>query len=487
MKKRSAKKNYVYNLIYQITLLIVPIIVTPYISRVLLADGVGQYSFSYSIITYFTIFASLGFGYYAQREIAKYQDDKHEQSKIFWEINISRLISVVISIVVNLILILSGVYGKNTQLMSLMMINIVSIAFDISFLFQGNENFGEIVVRNVLIKIIGTVLIFVFVKEKSDLWIYCLLISLCFIISNLSLWPSIIGVIEKVKVSELHPLRHMPGTLKLFIPTIATSIYAVLDKSLIGVITNSDAENGYYEQAEKISKVAITLVTCIGNVMMPRNSYEMSVGHDENVKKNIYTICHFVWLLGIPLMFGIIAVAENLVPWFLGKNFEKSIVLLQLFSILIPIIGISNTLGIQYLLPKKEDSKFTICLIIGTVVNSLLNIFLIFKMKSVGAVIASIIAEISITISMLVCVKKELSIKEMFKTIFKPLIAGIFMFLVLLFIASKLESSLVNTFILIITGCSIYSLLVVILKDNLALYVLNYFVKKFLWFKNKNN
>ena len=467
--------------------MIVPIIVTPYVSRVLLADGVGQYSFSYSIITYFTIFASLGFGYYAQREIAKYQDSKQKQSKIFWEINIVRLIPVSISIIVNLILILTGVYGKNSLLMSLMMINIVAIAFDITFLFQGNENFGNIVLKNIIVKIFATIAMFIFVKGKSDLWIYCLLNSLALIIGNLSLWPSAFKIVEKIKVKELKPLKHLPGTLKLFIPTIATSIYVVLDKSLIGIITKSDFENGYYEQAEKIVKMAMTIVTCVGTVMIPRNTYELEQGNMDKVKQNIYTASHFVWIIGIPLMFGIIGVANNLIPWFLGDGFDKSIVLLQLFASLIPIIGLSNILGIQYLLPKKEDSKFAFCLTMGAVINFTLNIILIRKYQSIGATIASISAELIITITMLIIVRKDLSIKEITKTSIKPIISSAAMLIVLLIIGKNINSTILNTFILVLIGIIIYFAIILLLKDSLVLETLKKVLDKKKTEKNQIN
>ena len=131
-------------------------------------EGIGQYSYTYSLITYFTIFGALGFGYYAQREIAKYQNDKYMQSKVFWEVNICRLLSVGIALAVNLILCFTKVYGDYELLMLLFSINIIATAFDIAFFFQGNEDFGKIVIRNVIIKILSIIAIFLFVKDTND-------------------------------------------------------------------------------------------------------------------------------------------------------------------------------------------------------------------------------------------------------------------------------------------------------------------------------
>ena len=222
--KKSIKKNYILNLIYQITLVIVPLIVTPYVSRILLSDGVGKYSFSFSLITYFTLFATFGFETYAQREIAKYQDDKVNQTKAFWEINICRLIPIFLSLAVHLALFLTNVYGEYSTLMLILSINIVAVALDVAFFFQGNEEFGKLVTRNVLLKILGTILIFVFVKEKSDLGIYTLINSLIILFSNVSLWPALKKKLTKVSFKGLKPLSHLKGSFLLLIPALAISL-----------------------------------------------------------------------------------------------------------------------------------------------------------------------------------------------------------------------------------------------------------------------
>ncbi|MDE5566076.1 MAG: oligosaccharide flippase family protein, partial [Anaeroplasmataceae bacterium] len=172
-EKKKIAKNYLYNLIYQVFLLIIPLAVTPYVSRVLKEDGVGIYSFSYSIVSYFVILGALGFNYYAQREIAKKRGSQEEQNAFFWSIIFVRLITVSASILVYLALIFTNVFSPHYKLiLILMVIHIISLYFDISFFFQGNEKFGKIVLRNVLIKSLGIALIFIFVKKPEDLYIY---------------------------------------------------------------------------------------------------------------------------------------------------------------------------------------------------------------------------------------------------------------------------------------------------------------------------
>lgn len=478
MKNKSIKKNYIYNLIYQILLVIIPIIVTPYISRVLLAEGIGRYSFSFSLISYFTIFAIFGFDNYGQREIAKNQENKELQTKTFWEITICKLITVGVSLLIHCVLLATNVYGNYSLFMQILTINIVAIAFDLSFYFQGNEDFGKLISKNILIKVVGTILIFIFVKNPGDVWKYTLINSLIVLISNLFLWPSLLCNLKKVKINSLKPLKHLPQALKLFIPALAISLYTVLDKTFIGFITKSDIQNGFYEQTEKIVKLALTVITCLGTVMIPRNSHEIAHGNHEKVKTNIYKAFNFVWLIGLPLMVGIILVSKNLIPWFLGTNFTSSYKLLICFSPLIIIIGASNVLGLQYMIPYKREKQYTTALLFGALANIGLNFVLIYFYQALGATIATITAEFCVTIAMFIFTRKELSFKQIIKTIVKPLIASVLMFLIVLPLSIYLTSSVLNTMIIVGVGFIVYAIAILLLKEQLLISFLKNVINK---------
>lgn len=478
MGTKNIKKNYLLNLIYQITLIIVPLIVTPYISRVLLADGVGKYSFSFSLITYFTLLASFGFENYAQREIAKTQGNKEAQSVMFWEIIISKMIPILCSLAIHLILILSNVYGNYSTLMQILSINIIAIAFDVSFFLQGNEEFGKLVARNLIIKFTGTLLIFVFVKTQNDLWKYTLIQSLMVIISNVSLIPSLCKKLTKINPKKLKITKHLIGSFKLFIPTIAVSLYTVLDRSLIGIITHSNAQNGYYEQAEKIVKLCMTIITCMSSVMIPRNSNEISVGNHQQVKQNVYKCFNFIWLIGIPLSVGLVLVANNVIPWFLGSDFTPVSNLIQVFSLLIIIIGCSNILGLQYLVPYKKDKYYTISILVGSGINLIFNIILIYNLQALGAVIATIVSELAVTICMFIFVRKELSLKNIFKTIIKPLIAATIMFCLVYPLTIILSANFINTCLIILSGGCIYGICILLLREEMTLKFIKKIFKK---------
>lgn len=490
--KKSIKKNYFYNLIYQIFLIIVPLILTPYISRILTADGVGKISFSMSLIGYFTLLGSLGFPNYGQREIAKNQNDKYKQSITFWEVNICRLIPVFLMLFLNIALCIFNAYGDYNTFMWILNINIIALVIDISFLFQGNEDFGKLVLINIIIKIISIILSFLLVKSQSDIWIYILIMALVPIFSNIGMFVKAKSYLVKIKVKELKPLKHIGGTFKLFIPTIAISIYTMLDRTLLGLLIKdtyvvyedgveiikkySDLEVGYYEQSEKIVKILMTVITSIATVMIPRNSNEFAKKNYGAIRQNIYNSAKFVWFIGTPMVFGIILISNSFVPWFFGDGYEKCEVLLKIFSPLILIIGLSNVLGWQYLVPTMRDKSFTLCLTIGSITNLVLNVIFIPIYWSYGACIASVIAEFFVTLSMFIVCKKDFSTKKILFSSYKYLLAGIGMFLITFSMTYKLESSIINTFLIVALGIVTYFSLLIIEKDELT----NKYIDKYL-------
>lgn len=268
MKKKSITENYVYNLTYQILLIFLPLITTPYVSRILGAENIGIYGYTLSIVTYFVLFGALGVAMYAQREIAYVQNDEKQRSKIFFEIIIFRFITMSISIIVYYIFLINENQYQFYYLILTM--ELISTCFDISWFFQGLEEFKKTVLRNIIVKLLSFICILLFVRSKDDLAIYLLIYTLSNLIGNLSLWLYMPKYIKKVRVNDLKILRHLKPTLWLFIPQIAIQIYTVLDKTMIGNIIENKAEVGYYEQAQKIIKLCLTIVTSLGTVMVPR-------------------------------------------------------------------------------------------------------------------------------------------------------------------------------------------------------------------------
>lgn len=466
MAQKSIKKNYVYNLTYQILTLITPLITTPYLSRVFGADGIGTCSYIESISSYFVLFATLGLTTFGQRETSYVQDDRKKRSIIFWETNIIELIASTLCIVAYVAFSFSQ---TNYKLYLVLVLNLFSVIANISWFFQGMEEFGKIVLINIIFKIINIVYIFTFVKTKDDIIIYLFGVAFFGLINNLSYWISVPQYIDRPILKELHPSKHIKTVIALFVPTIAMQVYTVLDKTMIGVITNNSFENGYYEQALKIARLVLTIVTSLGTVMIPRIGYHYSKGDMEIVKQYMYRAYKFVWLCGVPLTLGLIAISNNFVPWFFGDGYDKVVSLLGILSFLILAIGINNVTGMQYLIPTKRENIFSLTVIIGALTNFVLNFFLIQMFQSMGAAIASVVAETTIAIIQIYIVRKELSPFEIVKCGLHYFIAGGLMFITLMQIRGYFNASVLHTFELVIIGAIIYGSVLLVMKDEFLL------------------
>lgn len=463
-KQKSLKLNYIYNVSYQVLSLITPLITTPYVSRVLGADGIGDYSFTASVVTYFSMVAVLGTLTYGNREISYLQDDRKARSKLFWEIELLSFLSTGICTAAYLIFLLFCDRSR-FSLYAIQTISIVCVAFDIAWLLQGMEEFGKVMFRNMLFKVINIVFIFTAVRDKDDLFLYVAGMVLLALASNLSIWFYLPQYIDRPVWKELHPMRHLKPTLALFIPSVAMSIYTVFDKTMIGLFSNN-FENGYYEQALKISKTALTLVTALGAVMIPRMGYYFNQKNMDKVKELTYQSYNFVWFLGVPLSFGLIGISQNLVPWFYGKGYDKINVLLPILGLLIIIIGLSNVTGIQYFVTTKREHLLTATVIIGAVVNFICNLILIPKLYSIGASIASVAAEAVITLTQLYFIRNELSFTRIMAQSVKYLLAGACMLLVLFFENHYLSPSVLHSCIMIFSGAIVYFVMLLVLHDR---------------------
>lgn len=463
MAKKSIKRNYIYNVSYQVLTMLTPLITTPYVSRTLGAEKIGAFSYAESIVAYFTMFAAMGIASYGQREISYVQDEREKRTEVFWEMKTLSAITTLITLVIYFLF----VGGQTNRILYLILtFNLLNVVADVTWLFQGMEEFGTIVFRNVVFKCINIAYIFIFIKSKDDIFIYAFGISFFTFLSNVSLWKRIKTLVDAPRISKIKPFRNLPAVISLFIPGIAISVYTVLDKTMIGVITGREYENGYYEQAIKLSRMVLTLVTSLGAVMVPRIGYHFEKKQIPEIQRCMYRAYRFVWFLGIPLCFGLIGISGNLVPWFYGPGFYKIKILLPVLSLLILAVGVSNITGIQYLIPTKRQNVLTLTVTVGALINFILNLWLIPKLQSLGAAVASVVAESIIAVLQLVMVRKELSVKQILISSVHYVLAGFIMSIVLWTESKIFAASIIYTILMIITGASVYFGTLYVMKDD---------------------
>ncbi|WP_279145840.1 oligosaccharide flippase family protein, partial [Clostridium tyrobutyricum] len=371
----SVAKNYVYNVIYQIVILIVPLITVPYVSRVLGSGGVGVNAYTNSIIQYFILFGTIGISLYGNRSIAYVRDDKSKLSRTFWGIFLLKIVTIIISYTVFIVFI-NFTHSQYKTIFLFQSIYIISAAVDISWLFMGLEDFQKTVTRNLIVKVIGVVCIFIFVKNRADLWKYVLILSCSELFGQLTLWFYVPRVMDKVKLSFYDIKRHLIPSINLFIPQIATQIYLVLNKTMLGYISNTN-EVGYFDMSDKITRMSLAVVTAMGVVMLPRVANTFAKGDIKKVKEYLSKSFDFASYLSFPMMFGLAGISAQFTPWFFGPGFSKTGTLMCVISPIIIFIAWSNVLGVQYMMPVGKVKQFTISVTTGAVVNFILNILLI--------------------------------------------------------------------------------------------------------------
>ena len=464
-KSISIKKNFIYSMLYQILALITPLITAPYVSRVLNADTIGKYSYTQSIVMYFTLIASLGSGIHGQRVIAGYRDSMFKLSKAFYELVILHLILTLFAVVTNVLFML---VNKNDYWLYIAWIfNIIANAFDIIWFYQGLENFKKTVTRQIIIKLIGVVTILIFVKNEDDLVIYILCHSIPTLIGNLFLWPGVHKYIEKVKVSELNIREHFKQTILLFIPYIATLLFSYVDKTMLGAMCESTVENGYYEQASRFISIAISVVTALSAVLVPRMTFFLKKDQKNYVEKYAKSGIQAISLLSFLLAGGLIVVGNNLIPWFYGDGYEKSIGLLIILALMLPFKAISNFEGSALLIPAYKQNKYSIGIWTATILNILVNAVLIPRWMAAGACVASVLSEIFLFFLLSYYTRDLLDIKMLISTIYKYIIAAVIMILIVGCISLNLKSSILNTIILTVFAIGCYGITLFILKDEL--------------------
>lgn len=494
-KASNLRRNFIFNIIYQVLVVLTPLITAPYIARVLGANNIGEFSFAYTIVSYFVIFAYLGFQNYAQRAIAEVQDDKEEQSRRFWQIVIIRLFMVIASLGILFILYVFNVFGEYSSLILMFSLLIAATAFDINFYFHGRENFFLVMIINLFIRLIYLFCIFMFIRSPSDLNLYALLYSLMVIGGYLSMWTLLPATLKKVKLNGLNFKKHFLSSLLLFLPVAAVSIYALLDKTLIGILITgqqyypqgnitivvpiAQVENGYYFQAEKIVKALLSILLAVGTVMTTRNAIEFKNKRMGAIKTNVYRSFRFVFALGVPMMLGTIIVAESFSTLYFGPNYSKYpqfaidgvANLLMLYTPVIIFSGCSNVLGAQYLLPTKRDKEYSISVIVGFIFNLGFNALLIPTMGASGAIVGTLISEFVIVFVQYMYVARDFSLRIIFMNIWKYILAGVIMCglvypLYYFILRNNMKSNFLNLVILIPTGVGIYYLILLLLRDH---------------------
>lgn len=463
-------KNYIYNVIYQILILILPFITIPYISKVLGASGIGINAYTASIMQYFILFASLGINTYGNREIAYYQHDKAKVSSLFWEIYSLKIILTVL--IYGLFLIFLYFVHDYKWYYFYQSFSLIAVAFDISWLFMGLEDFKKIIIRNCFVKIISLICIFTLVKDFNDLGVYILILSLSTLIGNITLFPYLSKLVYPFhKVTNLKPFKHLKSTFILFIPQISVSLYIVLNKTILGFFKGSTAV-GYYENADKLIVIVIALLTATKTVLMPRVANLHSQGKHEETKNLLYSFFSFLSFLSIPATIGLMVISHKFALWFFGNEFSMTGIALIFYAPSLIFNAWNTVIGQQYLLPLNRMKEYNMSIFVAAIMTVFLDLFVVVPFGVYGIAFISTISELIVAGVQLFYIRHEIDFYQLFQSYFKMLISASVMGIVLYYLNSYLEMSLLNLGIEVIVSICIYVMISYFLKVNIVMNVI---------------
>ncbi|TGA99960.1 flippase [Sporolactobacillus shoreae] len=458
----NVKKNYLYTLVYQLTVMLVPLITVPYVSRVLLSEGVGIFAYTSSVAQYFSLIGMLGIGVYGNKMIAMSRDDKKTMSENFIGIYLLQFILSSVSVFGYLILVFLFIH-TDRQIALIQTVALLGTLADCYWFFSGLEQFGKIVLRNILIKVTGLIAIFIFVRHAGDLALYTWIICLTTFLGQSVMWLYIRRLIVFVPLSWRMVTKHFRPTLVYFLPEVAMQIYFVLDKTMIGILS-AKSEVGIYDYADKIQKMALSIVTSLGTVMLPRMAHTFATGQFDRARAYLAKSLDFSTLLAIPIMFGLAGIAQEFVPWYMGNSFIKCVNVLVLISPTVFLMAWSGVFGTQYLVPLGKMKEYTLSLYTGAIINFTINLLLIRSLGSIGASIGTLAAELSVTLVQLYFVRAAVPFRKILPRMALYLCAGTTMYLLVRSVGMHLGVSVMTSFIQAGAGALCYFVIIIIFE-----------------------
>lgn len=457
MKKMSAKTNLIFQIFYQLILLGVPLILSPYLTRSLGKESLGIYSFSYSIATYFTLFINLGIQSHGCRSIAAC-DNEDEEKNVFFSL---QTIHTFFGLFIVLIYVMCSFlfWNQNLNIYLILVLYLFSSLIDTTWYYYGKENFKSVIFKNIFIKVTEVILIFTLVKQTEDLWIYTLIVSSSLFIGQLFLLPPIIHKygFYKPTLQDMRP--HIKPLIILAVSVIAVSVYALLDKTLIGVLIDDNKVSvALYDYAEKIVKLPVTLLGALGTVLLPKVSVLLGKGKRQDALVVLKKANILLSWLAVPSFLGLAAISKIFAPIYFGNEFAISGDYMFYLSPLALIIPFGATVRNSYMIPSGKDKQYLISLVSAAIINLILDLILIPYLKVYGAIIGTIAAELVACVLQFLFCRKELPVISYLLDLIPFILCGLIMYVLITLFNINQNSNIVTLVLDILIGIGSYVL-----------------------------
>lgn len=423
----SIKRNLGLQTVYQILNTCLPLVTAPYLARVLGASMLGVFSYTSSVVAYFSLVAMLGTVNYGTRSIAEKRGNKKELSETFWSIYILQFSTTLLALVAYSTYLIY-ICKSNLTIAIIQSLTLIACLFDINWLFFGVEDFVITVTRNIIIKVVTVGAILIFVKKPSDLWIYTVIMLAGNVFSQIVLWFYLPRYVAIVHINWREIVSRLKPNIVLFIPLLAMSVYHTMDKTMLGAISTYE-QTGFYYNADKVINIPLCILNGVGTVMLPRMTGLFNAGKRKEADQLLMVSLEGITFISVAFGVGIASVAEEFVPIFFGEGYTACIILTIVLSPVLIIKGISNTIRTQYLVPLNMENVFIKSVVSGALINLFFNLLLIPKLGAMGAVIGTLVAELVACILQFLAIRKMIYLKKYLMNVWVYVCVGILMFI----------------------------------------------------------
>ena len=479
-KQKSLKLNFIMNSILTMSQFIFPLITFPYVSRILLPIGMGKVSFATSLISYFSMFAQLGIPTYGIRACAKVRDNREELTRTVQELLAINIVMDIISYgILFFALILIPRLREDRTLYVVISATIFLTSIGMEWFYKALEQYAYITIRSIIFKVVALIAMFLLIHKQEDYIIYGGISILASSASNIFNFINIRRYIDLKPVGRYNFFQHLKPILIFFAMSCATTIYTNLDTVMLGFMT-TDTDVGYYNAAVKIKTILVSVVTSLGAVLLPRASYNIEHGQVESFWRIGKKAISFVFLVASPLTIYFILFAKEGIYFLSGLAYTGSIIPMQLIMPTLLLIGLSNILGLQILVPLGKEKIVLYSEIAGAIVDIIINALLIPQFTSAGAAIGTLVAEFVVLTVQCYVLRKDIAglLKDIhyFKIILALMFGSIASSWVKLLSLGDFLTLLISSVLFF----GIYGLCLLITKEDLVVEIFNQMMEKIL-------
>lgn len=474
---KSLAKNSIYNIIYKCLNVVFPLVTAAWVSRVLMAEGIGKVSSAQNIVQYFTILAALGLPTYGTKVVAALNGNRKEQSIAFSELFIINMISTVICTIAYYAMIMVFPYFQlRWELFAVCGLAIPFNIINVDWFYQGKEEYGYIMVRSLTIKTLSLMACLCWVRNEDDIIVYAAITTLVTVANYIF---NIIHIRKYVffTTKGLNVIKHLKPVFIMLAASSAIEIYTLADTTML-TFFYGDTIVGYYSNAVKGIRIIKVMVSAICAVFLPRLSYYYANNLHDEFDSLINKGIKILLLISIPTALGVALVAGDFVPLLFGTDFYDAILTTRILSVSIVSVALSNFFGYQILVTVGKEKQMMISTIIGAIVNISLNFVLIIPFKHNGVAFASVFTEICVMLYQIFAIRGCFKFDNDKRFLMSLIVSNISMVAVVVLCLISLNNSTLRLVLSVGLGVISYGIGLLITKNSLLVTITRKLGKK---------